>query len=142
MVCSHLPLFAILFLALTASALSPSFLSSSMSSRRQALSSIVTVALPTLTVAAADCYKDCFKNCKEIAPKNPEYCQATCQEYCEQDDRTDGLSGSVSNTGGEVGILGGTFGTGTVVKGQDKPPSVSLPGMDFMSDNGKKLIGY
>lgn len=40
-----------------------------------------------------------------------------------------------------MGILGGTFGTGTVVKGEDKPPSVSLPGLDFKSSSGKKLLG-
>jgi hypothetical protein len=92
--------------------------------------------------AAEDCYADCFKNCKAIAPKDTEYCEFTCNEYCSQPDRKDGLSGSVSYEGGEVGILGGTFGTGTVVKGQDKPPSVALPGLDFTSPQGKKLLGY
>jgi hypothetical protein len=115
-------------------------------SRRQALGSAAAAALTFLptstTLAAADCFQDCLTNCKVIAPKNPEYCQATCQQYCEQDDRTDGLSGSVSYSGGEVGILGGTFGTGTVVKGQDKPPVIKLPGIDFSSEKGKQLIGY
>ena len=60
----------------------------------------------------------------------------------DQPDRTDGLSGSVSAENGEFGLLGGSFGTGTVVKGEDKPPSVSLPGLDFTSKAGKKLIGY
>jgi hypothetical protein len=41
-----------------------------------------------------------------------------------------------------VGLLGGTFGTGTVVKGEDKPPSIKLPGLDFASESGKKLLGY
>jgi len=41
-----------------------------------------------------------------------------------------------------VGILGGAFGMGTVPKGEDKPPSVSLPGLDFTSGKGKQLIGY
>jgi hypothetical protein len=53
-----------------------------------------------------------------------------------------GLSGSVSAEGGEVGILGGTFGTGTVVKGEDKPPAVSLPGLDFTSNKGRQMLGY
>ena len=45
---------------------------------------------------------------------------------------------AVYNTG-EVGILG----RGTVPKGQDKPPSVSLPGLDFVSsDKGRQLLGY
>ena len=71
-------------------------------------------------VAATDCFEDCLKNCKTIAPKDPEYCRNNCVDYCEQDNRTDGLSGSVSAEGGEVGILGGTFGQGTVPKGKDK----------------------
>ena len=48
------------------------------------------------------------------------------------------MSGSTSSAGGEVGILG----TSTVVKGEDKPPSVKIPGLDFTSDKGKKMIGY
>jgi hypothetical protein len=70
--------------------------------------------------------------------KDPQYCQSNCQDYCAQEDRTDGLSGSVSSSGGETGILGTT----TVVKGEDRPPQVKIPGLDFTSDKGKKLIGY
>uniref|UniRef100_A0A8J9X492 Uncharacterized protein n=1 Tax=Phaeodactylum tricornutum TaxID=2850 RepID=A0A8J9X492_PHATR len=93
--------------------------------------------------AAADCYADCFQNCKAIAPKDLGYCKDSCRDYCAQPDRRDGLSGSVSSAGGEMGLLGGGFpGSGTVVKGQDKPPSVTLPGLDFSSGIGKKLIGY
>eukprot|EP00804_Cyclotella_cryptica_P013827 CCRYP_020882-RA/>CCRYP_020882-RA protein AED:0.10 eAED:0.10 QI:0/0.6/0.66/1/0.2/0.16/6/1318/488 len=77
-------------------------------------------------------------NCKLIAPKDPQYCQSNCEDYCSQPDRTDGLSGSVSSSGGETGILGTT----TVVKGEDKPPQVKIPGLDFTSDKGRKLIGY
>jgi len=44
----------------------------------------------------------------------------------------------VSSEGGEVGILG----FNTVVKGEDKPPEVKLPGLDFSSGKGKKLLGY
>lgn len=98
--------------------------------------------LPVTAAHAADCFGDCFKNCKTIAPKDLDYCRQNCQDYCEQPDRNDGLSGSVSSSGGEVGILGGTFGQGTVVKGEDKPPVISLPGLDFSSGAGKKLIGY
>jgi hypothetical protein len=93
--------------------------------------------------AKPDCYTDCYKNCKVLAPKDDVYCSQSCMEYCSQDDRQDGLSGSVGAEGGEVGILGGSFGTGTVVKGQDVPPSLGkIPGLDFTSESGKKLIGY
>mmetsp|Transcript_7365 Transcript_7365/g.10522 ORF Transcript_7365/g.10522 Transcript_7365/m.10522 type:complete len:157 (+) Transcript_7365:228-698(+) len=88
--------------------------------------------------AAADCMKDCLKNCKQVAPKDPAYCLANCKSYCDQDDRNDGLSGSVSSDGGEMGILG----ISTVVKGEDKPPSISIPGLDFNSEKGRKLLGY
>eukprot|EP00555_Chaetoceros_dichaeta_P006487 CAMPEP_0198264340 /NCGR_PEP_ID=MMETSP1447-20131203/15304_1 /TAXON_ID=420782 /ORGANISM="Chaetoceros dichaeta, Strain CCMP1751" /LENGTH=182 /DNA_ID=CAMNT_0043953237 /DNA_START=95 /DNA_END=643 /DNA_ORIENTATION=+ len=88
--------------------------------------------------AQTDCITDCLKNCKLIAPKDPGYCNDNCSAYCAQEDRADGLSGSVSSTGGETGILG----TGTVVKGEDKPPTFKLPGLDFNSEKGRKLIGY
>jgi hypothetical protein len=29
-----------------------------------------------------------------------------------------------------------------VVKGEDKPPGIKIPGLDFTSDKGRKLIGY
>lgn len=96
------------------------------------------VTSPLASLAAADCYSDCMKNCKLIAPKDSSYCTENCKAYCEQDDRTDGLSGSVSSEGGETGILG----LNTVVKGEDKPPQIKIPGLDFSSDKGKKLIGY
>lgn len=109
-------------------------------SRREAIASgLATAFLPIVgTNAATDCMIDCVKNCKLIAPKDPEYCQDNCKSYCDQPDRTDGLSGSISSTGGETGILG----TSTVVKGEDKPPTIKLPGLDFSSGPGKKLLGY
>ncbi|KAL7432572.1 hypothetical protein ACHAXM_005966 [Skeletonema potamos] len=88
--------------------------------------------------AAPDCFTDCLKNCKLIAPKDPEYCVSSCQDYCSQTDRKDGLSGSVSSENGETGILGTT----TVVKGEDKPPQIKIPGLDFTNEKGKKLLGY
>ena len=92
-------------------------------------------------LAKEDCYKDCYKNCRAIVPNDSSsYCEDNCRDYCSQPDRTDGLSGSVSAASGEVGILGGTFGTGTVVKGEDKPPAVSLPGLDFTSPQGRMMI--
>jgi hypothetical protein len=110
-------------------------------SRRAALSLIGSggaIIAPFSAQAAADCMKDCLQNCKLIAPKDPAYCAENCKAYCEQEDRTDGLSGSVSSVGGETGILG----INTVVKGEDKPPQIKLPGLDFSSGAGKKLIGY
>ena len=93
--------------------------------------------------AKPDCYTDCYKNCIALAPKDNVYCSESCTDYCAQDDREDGLSGSISSEKGEVGILGGSFGTGTVVKGQDKPPVLGrIPGLDFTSESGKKMIGY
>mmetsp|Transcript_29092 Transcript_29092/g.49613 ORF Transcript_29092/g.49613 Transcript_29092/m.49613 type:complete len:124 (-) Transcript_29092:130-501(-) len=79
-----------------------------------------------------------IQECKLIAPKDPEYCQSSCSDYCSQTDRKDGLSGSISSENGETGILGTT----TVVKGEDKPPQLKIPGLDFTSDKGKKLLGY
>jgi hypothetical protein len=99
------------------------------SSRRDVLASTVVGTLSFLAIlessplsasAVADCFQDCVKNCKKVAPKDPEYCLANCKDYCELDDRTDGLSGSVSAATGEVGILGGTFGQGTVPNGEDR----------------------
>ena len=102
----------------------------SVQSRRDLLTatSVAAASLflssPTPAWAVADCFDDCFKNCKKVAPKDPEYCTTNCRDYCDQDDRQDGLSGSVSSDSGEVGILGGTFGQGTVPKDEDK---VGLP---------------
>ncbi|CAB9504863.1 expressed unknown protein [Seminavis robusta] len=97
---------------------------------------------PQPALAKPDCLQDCVKNCKQVVPNDTSnYCTESCLDYCAQDDRRDGLSGSVSSEGGEVGILGGTFGQGTVVKGQDKPPAISLPGLNFESKEGKKLLG-
>lgn len=124
--------------------------SDAVPSRRSVLAHLLTVGAvatvgvnrPEVAFAAADCFADCMKNCKKIAPKDPDYCVMNCNEYCAQDDREDGLSGSISAANGEVGILGGTFGQGTVPKGEDRPPSVTLPGLDFSSEKGRKLLGY
>jgi hypothetical protein len=122
-------------------------LSTTPLNRRAAIASLIgttsgivtTLSSPLLSIAApTDCYTDCMKNCNIVAPNNKVYCTDNCISYCEQDDRTDGLSGSISSTGGETGILG----LGTVVKGEDKPPQIKLPGLDFSSSSGKKLIGY
>lgn len=118
-------------------------------SRREALSRagkasgatlMGTTAVGPMAAHAAlpDCFQDCLKNCQLIAPKDKEYCISSCREYCDQPDRNDGLSGSISSEGGEKGILG----FGTVVKGEDKPPSIPLPGINFSDDKGRKLLGY
>ena len=110
-------------------------------SRRAALSLIGSsgaIIAPFSAQAAADCMKDCLQNCNAIAPNNQAYCTENCRSYCDQEDRTDGLSGSISSTGGEMGILG----INRVVKGEDKPPQIKLPGLDLSSDDGKKLIGF
>lgn len=109
-------------------------------SRRTALlGTLVALSPLPAGAAAADCDTDCMKNCRLIAPNDTTgYCRENCRDYCEQPDRQDGLSGSVGSERGETGILG----FGTVVKGEDRPPSISLPGLDFTSQKGKKLIGY
>jgi hypothetical protein len=96
--------------------------------------SVVTAAALSLSLftplepshAAIDCESDCYKNCVKVAPGSGDYCKASCKDYCEQDDRTDGLSGSISNTGGETGIFGGSpvEGGSSVTRGQDRPPNL------------------
>jgi hypothetical protein len=99
----------------------------------------VILAQPSVAHAATDCYQDCLKNCRLAAPQDTSgYCTENCRDYCDQPDREDGLSGSVSSEKGETGILGFY----TVPKGADKPPVINLPGLDFTSGAGKKLIGY
>jgi hypothetical protein len=54
---------------------------------------LVMSPFASLATAGADCFSDCMKSCKAIAPKDTAYCTENCNAYCEQDDRTDGLSG-------------------------------------------------
>ena len=54
------------------------------------------------------------------------YCATSCTDYCSQDDRKDGLSGSVSSEGGEVGWSSYSRGGNTVEYGADRPPDVSI----------------
>ena len=111
-------------------------------SRRQMIAKTMPFVVSLSSVqnvnALPDCMSDCLKNCNLILPKDPLYCNQNCQDYCSQEDRTDGLSGSVNSDGGETGILG----LNTVVKGEDRPPSIKLPGLDFQGSKGRKLIGY
>ena len=116
---------------------------SSIVSTATGSAAVWSAAPATSSAAKPDCYTDCFQNCQSLAPKDLDYCRDSCLDYCQQPDREDGLSGSVSAAKGETGILGGSFGQGTVPKGQDKPPSLlQLPGLDFSSAAGRKLIGY
>jgi hypothetical protein len=89
------------------------------------------LARPRAANAVTDCFQDCYKNCQIVAPKDTEYCNNNCRDYCDQPDRADGLSGSVSAEKGETGILGFY----TVPKGEDKPPTIRVPGLE-------KLLGY
>ena len=85
-------------------------------------------------IAEPDCYNDCSSNYNRLAPKSGKYCEQTCGEYCAQDDRRDGLSGSVSNEAAELGLASGfdipAKLTGQqprgVVYGDDRPPAISL----------------
>ena len=56
-----------------------------------------------------------------MAPGSVEYCKTSCVEYCKQDDRHDGLSGSLDASNGETGIFGGSI-DGTATRDQDRPP--------------------
>mmetsp|Transcript_33129 Transcript_33129/g.43627 ORF Transcript_33129/g.43627 Transcript_33129/m.43627 type:complete len:189 (+) Transcript_33129:50-616(+) len=74
--------------------------------------------------ALPDCFTDCFKNCKRQAPGSEAYCRENCEDYCAQDDRRDGLSGSIDAENGEVGWLSGFGFGGTIVQGEDVPPTL------------------
>ena len=87
---------------------------------------------PSRVFAAKDCFLDCEQNCNRLAPRSGRYCEQSCGEYCAQDDRKDGLSGSISSEKAEVGLLSaydlkakitGEAPAG-VVYGQDKPPAL------------------
>lgn len=79
-------------------------------SRRGAVASLVTgtcaalLGSPSRASASKDCFTDCYSNCARNAPGSTSYCKDTCDEYCAQPDRRDGLSGSVSSDAGEVGF--------------------------------------
>ena len=90
--------------------------------RKSALVSVLLLGVNLApALAVTDCNKDCLKNCMKVAPGSKDYCVESCLEYCAQPDRTDGLSGSVSASGGETGIFGGSI-DGTVTQGDDRPP--------------------
>ena len=89
-------------------------------------------AFPGLASAAKDCMLDCEENCNRVAPGSTRYCYNSCVDYCAQDDRQDGLSGSVSSKSAEVGwasaydpsrFIPGAAPKG-VVYGEDRPPGL------------------
>ena len=89
---------------------------------------------PLSAFAVKDCFRDCESNCNRVAPRSGRYCETNCNDYCAQDDRRDGLSGSISSEGAEIGLasaydIGGKV-TGVpqgVVYGADRPPALQLP---------------
>jgi len=67
--------------------------------RRAVLSCVSAAAVgpfaqPYASWAAVDCMKDCESNCNRVAPKSGRYCFDSCVDYCQQNDRRDGLSGT------------------------------------------------
>lgn len=86
-------------------------------------SAIISCTIPFVSNSNAviDCKLDCVKNCVRVAPGSGEYCKTSCTDYCEQPDREDGLSGSISSKNGETGLFGGSI-DGTVTRQDDKPP--------------------
>lgn len=81
--------------------------------------------------------QDCESNCNRVAPKSGRYCFDSCVEYCGQEDRRDGLSGSISNELSEIGwasafdpgrLIPGRRAQG-VVYGADLPPALPMPGL-------------
>ena len=89
-------------------------------------------AAPALAVK--DCYLDCTQNCNRVAPNSFKYCESSCGDYCSQEDRMDGLSGSKGSSSAEVGWASAydlpsriTGQQRLVPYGEDKPPV--LPGL-------------
>ncbi|EOD25798.1 hypothetical protein EMIHUDRAFT_450387 [Emiliania huxleyi CCMP1516] len=83
---------------------------------------------PFAALAAADCLQTCRKNCGRLAAGSRDYCESSCVDYCAQDDRKDGLSGSVSTEGSEFGFASSFKNPlapqKPTVYGDDKPPGL------------------
>jgi len=90
----------------------------------------VCAALPPAAAfaAGADCLTTCRGNCNRLAGGSKAYCEESCLEYCAQDDRKDGLSGSVSTEGSEFGFASSFKNPFApqkpTVYGDDKPPGL------------------
>ena len=116
-----------------------------LSRRAATLAALAATTSPWFSPVAAraaekDCYTDCIQNCNRVAPKSGRYCESSCNEYCAQDDRRDGLSGSIDSSNAEVGLLS-AFDLGSKVSGkapvgvpygEDRPPALSLGAFDSM----------
>jgi len=91
--------------------------------RRVFGASLVSLSFLSVTPALAvvDCKLDCTKNCLIAAPGSKEYCNESCNEYCADTERQDGLSGSKDATKGETGIFGGSIDPTTT---RDLPPKL------------------
>ena len=111
-----------------------SVLSPISTSRRAVIAgaaSFAVTAFPQVSLAAADCMAECKKSCNKVAPNSGGYCESSCVEYCAQDDRRDGLSGSLtSQVASDVGFASaldpGTFNPAYAKKGVvvDRPPGL------------------
>merc|ERR1712032_1517079 len=70
----------------------------------------------------------CLNNCGRNAPGSASYCKDSCQDYCAQEDRRDGLSGSISTDGAEFGWRSGAKLPNAPLKpsvyGEDLPPGL------------------
>ena len=104
---------------------------SALSSRRNFLGTCgaaVASLQPLSALAAVDCMTNCQQNCNRNAPGSKEYCKESCLDYCDQPDRKDGLSGSVSSDGAEFGFQSSfklpNAPQQGVVFGEDKPPGL------------------
>ena len=102
-----------------------------MPSRRDFLGATFMAALtmPTAASAKVDCVQDCLQNCARLAGGSLGYCKNSCLDYCDQPDRKDGLSGSVSSDGAEFGwasAFKNPFDKEQkgVVYGTDRPPGL------------------
>ena len=100
------------------------------SRRRLLLGSAAAALLPPVAAASAavDCLQDCLQNCARLAGGSIGYCKTSCNEYCDQDDRRDGLSGSISSEGAEFGWASAFKNPlapqKPVVYGTDRPPGL------------------
>ena len=90
---------------------------------------MVAFGAPAISLAAVDCMQNCRSNCDRLAGGSSSYCETSCSDYCAQDDRKDGLSGSISSDGAEFGFASSfknpfAEGQKPVVFGDDKPPGL------------------
>ena len=128
-------------LAMTSAMVAPS------TSRRAFCGSAISgaaflAAQPSVALAAVDCMQDCLKNCGRLAGGSKDYCTSSCVDYCAQDDRRDGLSGSVSSEGAEFGFASSFKNPFAeqkpTVYGDDKPPG--LPDVFGLNNALRKAV--